>query len=317
MAFWSSWFIPKPFNEGYLPELDGHKVYFREFGNPKGEPIVCFHGGPGFWSRAETAKKFNLKKYRIIMFDQRGCGKSKPAGYMEHNTTQDNVDDVVRLLELLEINNKVILFGGSWGSTMALMFAISYPKVVKALILSKIFLANKDSQNWELKQSGLFYPDMLEGLKGNISDNYLIPEYYAKQINSENLEQQTNAATKYGCWERILGSLDPKFGNYIPDEKEINMQKIYINYAAQNFMMEDDEIIDNAVKIAHIPTLIVHNRLDFICPPINAYRLHKVLPMSKLIFVPAKGHSSKLLDETLCMEMKEFLQKLERNNDGK
>ena len=316
MAFWSNWFIPKPFNEGYLPELDGHRVYYREFGNPKGEAIICFHGGPGFLSRAETAKKFDLKKYRVVMFDQRGCGKSEPAGCMEHNTTQDNVDDVVRLLELLEINEKVILFGGSWGSTMALMFAITYPKVVKAMILSKIFLANKDSLKWELKQSGLFYPDMLDGLKGNISDNYLIPEYYAKQINSESLEQQTQAATKYGCWERVLGSLDPKFGDYIPDEKEINMQKIYINYAAQSFMLEDDEIIDNADKIDNIPTLILHNRLDFICPPINAYRLHKVLPMSKLIFVPAKGHSSKLLDETMRAEMKEFLQKLEQQNDG-
>lgn len=311
MAFWSNWFIPKPFNEGYLPELDGHKVYYREFGNPQGETIICFHGGPGYWSRAETAKKFDLKKYRVVMFDQRGCGKSEPAGCMEHNTTQDNVDDVVRLLELLEINDKVILFGGSWGSTMALMFAITYPKVVKAMILSKIFLANKDSLKWELKQSGLFYPDMLDALKANISDNYLIPEYYAKLINSENLEQETQAATKYGCWERVLGSLDPKFGDYIPDEKEINMQKIYINYAAQNFMLEDDEIIDNAYKIDNIPTLILHNRLDFICPPINAYRLHKVLPMSKLIFVPAKGHSSKLLDETIRTEMKEFLQNLE------
>lgn len=317
MAFWSNWFIPKPFNEGYLPELDGHRVYYREFGNPQGEAIICFHGGPGFWSRAETAKKFDLKKYRVIMFDQRGCGKSEPAGCMEHNTTQDNIDDVVRLLELLEINDKVILFGGSWGSTMALMFAITYPKVVKAMILSKIFLANKASQNWELRQSGLFYPDMLEELKGNISDNYLIPEYYAKQINSENLEQQTEAATKYGCWERILGNLDPKFGDYIPDEKEINMQKIYINYAAQNFMLEDDEIIDNAYKIDNIPTLILHNRLDFICPPINAYRLHKALSMSKLIFVPAKGHSSKLLDETMRAEMKEFLQNLEQNDGRK
>lgn len=309
MSFWNKWFIPKPYHEGYLPELDGHEVYFREFGNPQGQVIVTFHGGPGFWSRPETVKNFDLKKYRVIQFDQRGCGKSKPAGNLHNNTTQDNIDDVIRLLDYLKIDGKIILYGGSWGSTMALMFAEQYPELVKCMILSKIFLANNDSRKWELKDSAAFYPDIMEAIRGDLPDNSLIPEYYSKLINSDDPSQQAKAASLYGSLETFLGSTDPQIKMHEPDEKELAMMRVYIYYAARYFMMEDDEIIDNIAKIKHIPTLIVHNRLDFICPPINAYRLHKVLSESKLIFVPDKGHSSKLLSNVLNAEMKEFLRR--------
>lgn len=309
MAFWHKWFVPKPFNDGYLPELDGHEIYFREFGNPQGEVILTFHGGPGFWSRSEKARDFDLKKYRVIQFDQRGCGKSKPTGKLENNTTQDNIEDAVRLLSYLKINGKIILFGGSWGSTMALMFAERYPDLVKCMILSKIFLANDDCRKWELKDSAVFYPDILEAIRGDLSDNDLIPEYYLKLINSDDVSQQAKAASLYGSLETFLGCLNPQIKMHTPDEKELAMLRVYIHYAARRFMMKNDELIENAAKIKHIPSLIVHNRLDFICPPVNAYRLHKALPMSKLIFVPDKGHSSKMLSDVIIKEMNEFLLK--------
>ena len=309
MAFWHKWFVPKPFNDGYLPELDGHEIYFREFGNPQGEVILTFHGGPGFWSRPEKARDFDLKKYRVIQFDQRGCGKSKPAGKLENNTTQDNVEDAARLLNYLKINGKIILFGGSWGSTMALMFAERYPDLVKCMILSKIFLANDDSRKWELKDSAAFYPDILEAIRGDLADNDLIPEYYLKLISSDDASQQAKAASLYGSLENFLGCLNPQINMHTPDEKELAMLRVYIYYAARRFMMKDDEIIENSAKIKHIPSLIVHNRLDFICPPVNAYRLHKALPMSKLVIVPDKGHSSKMLSDIIIKEMNEFLLK--------
>ena len=309
MTFWKQWFISKPFNEGYLPELDGHEIYFREFGNPEGQVILTFHGGPGFWSRPETVKSFNLKKYRVIQFDQRGCGKSKPAGKLDNNTTHDNVDDVIRLLDYLKISEKIILYGGSWGSTMALAFAECYPDVVKCMVLSKIFLANDASRKWELKGSEVFYPDILEEIRGGLADNDLIPDYYIKLINSEDISDQAKAASLYGSLESFLGNMDPKINMHIPDAQELAMLKVYIYYSAQRFMLKDDELIINAFKIKHIPTLIVHNRLDFICPPINAYRLHKVLPESKLIIVADKGHSSKKLKKVIDKEMKIFLDK--------
>ena len=309
MAFWHKWFVPKPFNDGYLPELDGHEIYFREFGNPQGEVILTFHGGPGFWSRPEKVRDFDLKKYRVIQFDQRGCGKSKPAGKLENNTTQDNVEDAVRLLNYLKINGKIILFGGSWGSTMALMFAERYPDLVKCMILSKIFLANDDSRKWELKDSAAFYPDILEAIRGDLADNDLIPEYYLKLISSDDASQQAKAASLYGSLENFLGHLNPQINMHTPNETELAMQRVYIYYAARRFMMKDDDIIENAAKIKHMPSLIVHNRLDFICPPVNAYRLHKALPMSKLVIVPDKGHSSKMLSDVIIKEMNEFLLK--------
>lgn len=309
MSFFSRFFIPKPFREGYLPELDGHEVYFAEFGNPEGQPILMFHGGPGYHSRAENAKNFDLKKFRVIMFDQRGGGKSKPLGKLDNNTTQDLLDDAVRLLDYLKIDGKIIIYGSSWGSTMALLFAEQYPELVKCLLVSKIFLADKKSRDWELKDSGLFYPDILEQIRGELADNSLIPRYYSKIINSDDSGLQARAMSLYGSYEMVLGNLDPHLEIKEVDERYLASTRIYMHYSAAEFMLEDDEIMDNIAKIHHIPTLIVHNRLDFVCPPLNAYRLYRAMQNSKLVIVPDRGHSSKLLSETNKKEMAEFLRK--------
>lgn len=307
MSFWKKWFIPKPFREGYLPELDKHEVYFAEFGNPQGDTILMFHGGPGYHSRPENAKIFDLKKYHVVMFDQRGCGKSKPSGLIENNTTQDLLDDAVRLLDYLKVSNKIILYGSSWGSTMALLFAEQYPDLVKCLLLSKIFLADKDCRQWELKDSGRFYPDILEAVKADLSDYSQIPSYYNTMINSDDKMLQNRASSLYGCYEMLLGQLNPKLEFFEVDEKRLAENRIFMHYSAEEFMLADDEIMDNIGKIKHIPTLITHNRLDFVCPLINAYKLHKSMQNSKLVIVPDKGHSSKLLKKVTDKSIKEFL----------
>lgn len=307
MSFFSRFFIPKPFNDGYLPELDGHEVYYAQYGNPQGKPILMFHGGPGYYSRAEKAKDVNLKNFRVIMFDQRGGGKSKPAGRLEMNTTQNLLDDVVRLLDYLKIEEKIILYGGSWGSTLALLFAEQYPDMVEKLVLSKIFLADKKSRNWELRDSGLFYPDILEAIKGDLPDNGMIPEYYSKLINSGDASQQARAVALYGSYEFMLGSLDPKIEVKDVEDARVVSTRIYMHYSAQDFMLEDGEIMDNIGKIRAIPTLIVHNRLDFICPLEGAYRLHKAMTRSKLVIVPEKGHGGPLSSKINKKEVREFL----------
>lgn len=307
MLFWKKWFVPKPFNEGYLPELDGHEVYFAEYGNPQGEVILTFHGGPGYWSRAENAKNFDLRKYRVVMFDQRGSGKSKPLGATENNTTQDLLDDAVRLLDYLKIEGGIILYGSSWGSTLVLLFAEQYPETVKCLLLSKIFLADRDCREWELKDSGRFYPDILDAIKGDLPDNSQIPGYYDKMINSGDKALQSKAVSLYGSYERQLGRLNPKIEILEADERSLAANRIYMHYSAEEFMLAEDEIMDNIGKIHHIPTLIVHNRLDFVCPPSNAYKFHKAMQNSKLVIVPDKGHSSKMLSAVNKKEMAEFL----------
>ena len=302
-------FTHRFFNSGYLPETEGHRIYFMEFGNPKGEPVLIFNGGPGGISKAYKASVFNRRKYHVIMFDQRGCGKSLPPGEMKNNDTIALLEDAERLIKYLNIKSQIIVRGGSWGSTLALLFAMRNPRIVKKLLLSQIFLADSDNKKWLEEESGLFYPDMLEQLETTAHQppESNLAERFAKMINSYNLEQQIKAVNTYGSYERILGCLSPKFISHKITQDDINSNMIYINYCARNFMLEDKCIIINTSIIKHIPTLIIHNRLDMGCPLKGAYELHKHLPKSKLIIVPDIGHTSKLLRKVIKKEIKYFL----------
>ena len=302
-----NWFAPKVFNQGYLPEEDGHQVFFMEAGSKDGKPVLVFHGGPGGASRLRHAEAFDRHKFRVVFFDQRGCGRSQPSGETAHNTTADLLHDAARLLDFLDIKEKVILLGGSWGATLALLFAEKYPERVKALLLSKIFLADEISAGWTDDVSGWFYPDVMDKLRRNMPENANLPEYYAEMVNSRNLSDQVKAASLYGNYERVLGQLVPAFEKKEVTQDDVNAARIFINYAAAGFMLKDDQIMSNVERIRELPALIVHNRLDMVCPLIGAWRLHKALPASKLIIVPEKGHVGPLMARTLKKEIRRFL----------
>lgn len=301
------WFSPQVYNSGYMPTQDGHEIFYQEAGHPKGKPVLVFHGGPGGALRIHHAKPFNRRKYRIIFFDQRGCGKSTPTGELKHNTTQNILFDSNKLLEYLNVKDKVIILGSSWGSTLGLLFAQNYPEKVEMLLLSKIFLANQQAKDWEQKYSTWLYPDIWESIVNIVGDQDDVSASFAKMINSDDLNQQLRAASSYGRYERILGELKPELTGQAIEEFELNAAKIFINYAAQNFMLKDNEVLQHIDKIANIPTLIVHNRLDLVCPLQGAYILHKKLPLSKLVIVPEKGHGGKLITKTIYGEIKKFL----------
>lgn len=302
-----NWFAPKVFNQGYLPEEDGHQVFFMEAGSKDGKPVLVFHGGPGGASRLRHAEAFDRRKFRVVFFDQRGCGRSQPSGETAHNTTADLLQDAARLLDFLDIKEKVILLGGSWGATLALLFAEKYPERVKALLLSKIFLADEISAGWTDDVSGWFYPDVMDKLRRNMPENANLPEYYAEMVNSRNLSDQVKAASLYGNYERVLGQLVPVFEKKEVTQDDVNAARILINYAAAGFMLKDDQIMSNVERIRELPALIVHNRLDMVCPLIGAWRLHKALPASKLVIVPEKGHVGPLMARTLKKEIRRFL----------
>ncbi len=302
-----NWFAPKVFNQGYLPEEDGHQVFFMEAGSKDGKPVLVFHGGPGGASRLCHAEAFDRRKFRVVFFDQRGCGRSQPSGETAHNTTADLLHDAARLLDFLDIKEKVILLGGSWGATLALLFAEKYPERVKALLLSKIFLADEISAGWTDDVSGWFYPDVMDKLRRNMPENANLPEYYAEMVNSRNLSDQVKAASLYGNYERVLGQLVPAFEKKEVTQDDVNAARIFINYAAAGFMLKDDQIMSNVERIRELPALIVHNRLDMVCPLIGAWRLHKALPASKLVIVPEKGHVGPLMARTLKKEIRRFL----------
>lgn len=305
---WTKWFEPKPYHQGYLPIADGHEVWFAEYGNPHGKAIITTHGGPGAHCHATRAKLFDLHRYRVIMFDQRGCGNSKPFGELSNNTTADILFDMERLLDHLKIKEKVILQGGSWASTLMLLFAEKYSDKVEKLALSQIFLADEVSEKWELEQCDLFYPDMLEQLRQPLKKWQTIPEYYFKQLISSDSAQQKNALETYGMFERVLGSLSPHWGHIEEvDEKSLGYTQIYAQYAANHYYVKNNQIMHDSRKIKHIPTLMIHNRLDMLCPLKGAYQLAKELENCKLVIVPERGHVGKLLHKTIAAEIKQFL----------
>ena len=186
-------------------------------------------------------------------------------------------------------------------------FAEKYPERVKALLLSKIFLADEISAGWTDDVSGWFYPDVMDKLRRNMPENANLPEYYAEMVNSRNLSDQVKAASLYGNYERVLGQLVPAFEKKEVTQDDVNAARIFINYAAAGFMLKDDQIMSNIERIRELPALIVHNRLDMVCPLIGAWRLHKALPASKLIIVPEKGHVGPLMARTLKKEIRRFL----------
>ena len=296
--FWDSWFLPKPFNSGYLPEVNGHLVYYAEYGNPQGKPMLMFHGGPGGGSKAAWARMVDLKKYRVVMFDQRGCGQSLPLGKIENNSTADLLDDASRLLEYLKINQKIVLRGGSWGSTLALLWAERHPERVEQMHLSQIFLANDEALRWEMEDSAYIYPEFVVYLNHASQDN--IATYYNQLMQSDDLAKQLDAYN-HGYWyERICSSMMPQFGS----TKELNPNqmasaRIYMHYAAHKFFLKSDTIVDNINKIKDIPSIIIHNRLDLVCPFKGAYDLHKAMPNSKLIIIPEFGHGGKLMHKAI------------------
>lgn len=297
----------KPFNAGLLSESDGHKIAYYQYGNPSGKPILSFHGGPGGSAKSKYAKLFNLKKYRFICFDQRGCGNSEYQDLLEENTSYNTISDAKHLLKYLNIDEPVILYGCSWGSTLALLFAEKYPKTVAAIILNAVFLARKYDIDWVAKESERFYPDLWEIMRSKVKQNEFMGEYrkllYSKRKN-ENLK-----ALKYiGSYEYQLGKLAPEFPKLTKvDEKELNSARIYFHYEKNHYFMKENQILANIAKIKKIKCLLLHNRMDFCCPPKQAWDLAEAMPKSKLKIVPDYGHISAKLFKITEKEISEFL----------
>ena len=306
--FWHKLFEPKAFNQGFLPEADGHKVFFAEYGNPKGKVVLLTHGGPGGRTSAGHAKIFDLKKYRVIMFDQRGCGFSEPKGEMKHNTMEDIVWDIKRLYDYLHLSGKVILRGASWGATVMLCFAEKYPELVEKLVLSQIFLADEVTAHWFDNQSALFYPDFMQIMQENAGSWKSLPQYYAELINSDDNDKHLRAAHQYGWYERIVGAFNPAWGTQdILSDDEYCELKIYLNYAAKDYTLKNNQIMRNIKKIQDIPTLLIHNRLDMVCPLLSVWKLHKNMLKSKLVIASGIGHHNKKLLKVIVREIKTYL----------
>lgn len=302
------WFSSKDYvyNQGFLNVSNDHTIYYQQIGNPQGEPVLMFHGGPGGKSKAKFAKVFNLKKYRIIQFDQRGCGKSKYKDLLKDNSTSELIEDAYKLLIYLKIQDQVIVTGASWGSTLALLFAEKYPQKTKSLVLSLIFLAREQDLAWLRQDSRRFYPDIYDLLAENANGKNFF-DYYNKLLNTPNPKDQMLGYNLLGKYEGILGSLSPRLESEGYDERKIYNARIFFHYERHNYFLEPDEILQKSNAIKDIPTIIFHNRLDFCCPVYQAWDLKQALPNARLEIIADYGHGSKKQFNLMKQEVNKFL----------
>lgn len=286
------------YKEEHLKVSDLHSLYVEQSGNPEGKPIVFVHGGPGGGTDAGMRRFFDPKVWRIILFDQRGCGKSTPFSELKDNTTWDLVSDMEKIREHLKID-KWTVFGGSWGSTLALSYAISHADKVKGLILRGIFLLRKKEIDWFYQEGASFiYPDAWAKYLEPIPENErhdLVSAFY-KRLTSSDKKTRTDASKAWSIWEGSTSKLftDPSFiERFAGDEFADAFARIECHYFVnKGFFKEDGWILNNVDKIRHIPTWIVQGRYDVVCPAVSAYELNQAFPESKLFIIPDAGHSA-------------------------
>ena len=303
----------EPFNTFHLPVSDLHTIYVEESGNKNGKPVIFLHGGPGGGVDPKYRRYFNPDKWRIIMFDQRGCGKSTPFAELKENTTWDLVDDIEKIRNHLSIDNWVV-FGGSWGSTLSLAYSQTYPNSCKGLILRGIFLVRKKEIDWFYQEgANNIFPDRWESFSAPIpveKRNNLMQAYY-EILTGDDHSKKIEAAKAWSTWEGSTVRLmqDENFISDFSDEKFAEaFARIECHYFMNNcWFNSNNHLIENVDKIRHIPGVIIHGRYDIICPVVQAWDLHQAWPEADLHIIPDAGHS--IFEEGIKDKILEYTEK--------
>ena len=288
----------EPFNSGYM-KRDGHQIYYEQCGNPNGKPAVFLHGGPGGGGSIAVRRFFNPEKYNIVIFDQRGCGRSMPHGCLENNTTWDLVDDIEALKNMLDIETWLV-FGGSWGSTLSLAYSQTYPTSVSEMVLRGIFMLRKKELDWFYQEgASKIFPEawekFLEPIDVSQHDNLM--SAYHKIFTSDDEDKKLSAAIAWSVWEGSTSSLsyNPDMANSFSDPKFALAFALIENHYFVNkgFLEHENQLIETGIDIIrHIPTTIVQGRYDIVCPMTTAWELSKNWPEAKLIIAPSSGHTA-------------------------
>ncbi len=286
----------QPIRSFYLQVSDEHELYIEECGKPDGIPIVFLHGGPGGSCEPVHRRYFDPEKYRIILFDQRGSGKSRPHASLKHNTTQDLINDLEKIRTKLEID-KWVVFGGSWGSTLALAYAETHTEQVSGLILRGIFLCRQKDIDW-FYQGGAarLFPDAWNDFISLIPENErsnMVKAYY-KRLTSDNEIERMAAAKAWSIWEGSTATLRSNNSviDYFSDPHiALSIARIECHYFMHNSFFEENQLLDKAFKLKDIPGFIVHGRYDVICPVDQAFELHEKWPNAQLKIIADAGHA--------------------------
>jgi len=288
----------KPYQRHQIAVEPPHILYVDESGNPDGIPVVFLHGGPGGGCSAYDRRFFNPEIYRIILLDQRGSGRSTPHAELQGNSTDKLVADLEVIRQALHVDRWVV-FGGSWGSTLALVYAETYPERVLGLILRGIFLCRPQDLHWFYQDGASHvFPDYWEDFIAPIAQeergNFI--EAYYRHLTGDNEIQQMSAAKAWSIWEGRCATLRPNpdvVESFADPHRALSLSRIEAHYFVNRAFLEDDQIIRDASRLKDIPGVIVHGRYDMVCPLDNAFALHQVWPQAELQIIREAGHSAR------------------------
>lgn len=287
-----------PFDSGYLAVGDGHDIYWEQVGNPEGVPVAFLHGGPGAGSVPQHRRFFDPAHYRAVIFDQRGAGRSRPVGETRSNTTGHLIADMERLRAHLGID-RWHLFGGSWGSTLALAYAISHPERCLGLVLRGIFLARLREVDWFLHGMGRFFPEARAAFLAPIpeAERGDLLAAYCRRLFDGDPAVHGPAARAWSDYETNCSTLLPnhahaRSGADKAGDGDVALARLEAHYFANGLFLPDNHILDNLARIIHLPAVIIQGRYDVVCPPESAHDLAAAWPRATLVTVPDAGHSA-------------------------
>lgn len=290
--------VVEPFDAGHLRVSAEHEIYYEQCGNPDGKPALFVHGGPGAGCDPKARGFFDPKRYRIVLFDQRGCGRSRPHASLRDNTTWHLVDDIEKLRQHLGIEQWLV-FGGSWGSTLSLAYAQTHPTRVTELVLRGIFMLRRWEIEWFYQEgTSALFPDYWENYLGAIPPGErddLVSAFY-KRLTSDDRATRVAAARAWSTWEAATSYLHVNESNvqkWGEEDFAVAVARIECHYFVNKGWFErEDQLLRNVDRIRHIPAVIVQGRYDVVCPMKSAWDLHKAWPEADLRIVPDAGHSA-------------------------
>jgi proline iminopeptidase len=290
----------EPYDSGHIQISNIHELYYEQCGNPNGKPVVFLHGGPGAGLIPDYRRFFDPDAYRIILFEQRGAGRSRPHASLDDNTTWHLVQDVETIREHFGVEQWLV-FGGSWGSTLALAYAETHPERVRGLVLRGIFLCRPEEIRWFYEESqgaSAIFPEGWEKYVAIIPESErddMIGAYY-RRLTSADQKVKLEAAQAWSTWEASALKLLPDqsvIDDFSEPEMAIALARIECHYFVNNCFFETNNyLLENVDRIRHIPAVIVHGRYDIVCPVMNAWDLHKAWPEAELKIIPDAGHAA-------------------------
>ncbi|WP_374519196.1 prolyl aminopeptidase [Undibacterium squillarum] len=286
----------EPHRHGMLPVDDLHTIYWEECGNPDGIPVLFLHGGPGAGTSPTHRRFFHPEHYRIVLFDQRGAGKSLPLGEYRQNTTQLLISDIEQLRAMLGIDQWLV-FGGSWGSTLALAYGETHPERCLGFILRGIFMCTRKEVDWFVNGMRWFYPEIHQRFAEGVPEDERgdLLQAYVKRLFCDDPAIYTEAARNWSRYEGSCLFLEPQadaIASFESDAVSLGIGRLEAHYMLNGAFMEDDALITNIARIRHLPAVIVQGRYDVICPPVSAWRLHNAWPEAAYHVIQNAGHAA-------------------------